>query len=472
MLQQPQNSSMQEYMAQYGERLNALLGYAPQPSNLGAAQSGESPMVDEMGAAPASPGMNLGAEQAQPMMQQQPAAAPAAPSAAPAPTTPPMQKNEKGQVVIESRPKDFDFGVKDDDLKDVKSVGDLVQKLPEEKANAYMDWWEERYGQVNGKYDAMLAELGQRPDPKSRDLSRKDKFTLLMEFGLNLMKHSQQGGDRTGAMGAALHDTVRGDQARREKDFERHRSLSGEIEGRRQQDLKAIGTRGDAMVASQNLGAAAAKEGREATEFAERDEEVKNIVYGDEGVVGVTRKGEGRTVTDETGRAVRSTLGIARGSRGSGRGAGGYAPHNIEKLATFYSKTYDIPIEVATNIARSEKNATDPFKMYSTILNGQLRQYMPADEAARVAKELVEGAFGEGALDSKPGAPIERPGGGGNLGAAEPAAAPAPGSSLGSSAPPANLLKSGKVTTIRNKRTGAEEKWTLDETGQPKRVLR
>lgn len=471
MLEDAQNSSMQDYMAKYGERLNALLGYAPPQSNLGAEPQGgmgpELPGADPgagIGQAPmagAPAGMNLGAE---PMMQQQAAPAPAA--------APPMQKNDKGQVVIESRPKDFDFGVKEEDLKGVKTVGDLVQKLPEEKANAYMDWWEQRYGQINNKYDAMLAELGERPDPKSRDLSRKDKFTLLMEFGLNLMKHSQQGGDRTGAMGAALHDTVRGDQARREKDFERHRSLSGEIEGRREKDLKAIGTRGDAMVTSQNLGAAAAKESREATEFAERDDEVKNVVYGDDAVVGVNRKGEARTITDETGRAVKSTLGVARGSRGSGRGAGGYAPHNIEKLATFYSKTYGIPIEVATNIARAEKNATDPFKMYSTILNGQLRQYMPADEAAKVARDLVEGAFGEGALDTKPGAPIERPGGGGNLGATPPAAPTPAAPGLGGTAPPANLLKPGKITTIRNKRTGVEEKWTLDETGQPKRVLR
>jgi hypothetical protein len=495
MLGTEQQSSMDDYMARYGQRLQMMLGQsAPPTRNLGAGSGGfggGTPNIPVPGQTqPEYPGEGVSGQGPweEPLASEQPMQQGgnlgATMPRAPAPMTdfnpdianqrahgqlpqvaqaqlPTMQKNEQGQVKIQSRPEGFDFGVKDDDLAEVKTVGDLVQKMPEKKAKEYMSWWEQQYGDINSKYDAMMAELGKRPDPKDRSLSRKDKFTLLMEFGLNLMRHSQRGGDRTGAMGAALHDTVRGDQARREKDFDLHRSLSNEIEGRRQKELGTIGTQGGAMVASQNLGASVAQEERAAETHAERDEQVSNLIYGDEGVVGVNRKGQGKTIRDESGQPVRSTLGVSRGSRG-GAGGGGFAPSDVEKRAKFYSDTYEIPLDAALDIVRAEKQV-DPYKMYSQIVNGQLRQYMTPEDADRVARELVEGAFGVDAL-SRPGDPLRHRG---NLGGGASQPAQSRGGFGSNTAPPANVLKQGVVTTFSN-----GQKWTLDESGTPKRVFR
>jgi hypothetical protein len=469
MLGEPQNNAMQDYIANYSSRLDQLLGYS---ANLGAgAAVGDPAMGPNLGGgvapAPAAPGGAPMMTDFNPEIANQRAQASMQGTAA----GPQLKKNAQGQVQIDSRPPDFDFGVKDEDLKDVKTLPELIQKMPEQKANEYMGWWEQQYGDINSKYDAMLAELGERPDPRSRDLSRKDKFTMLMEFGLNLMKHSQRGGDRTGAVGAAIHDTVRGDQARRTEDFDRHRSLTNEIENRRSKELDRIGSKGSAMVAGQNLGATAAKEAREGVEFAERDDEVKQIVYGDEGVVGVNRKGEGKLVRDEAGSVVKSTLGLSRGSTRGAGGSGGYAPSDPEKRANFYSRVYKIPVDAALDIVRAEKSSADPFKAYTRIVDRLTAQFYPQEEAIRIAKEIIEGGYGAGILDEVPNAPRAE-GGGGNLGASDNAP-PEPRSMLRSpSQPPVHLLRQGVVRTIKNKRTGVEEKWTLDETGQPKRVLR
>lgn len=511
--QTPQ-STLDQYMSTYGQRLNKMLGLATPPSQVNGmgqgsfeddaggtfdqlpieptdGMGGEGPYVNDgsdQGDGEDTPPQNLGAPMqggGAPAQPQSLGAAPAAaqPTAAaqddgPSPFAD-AEKTKDGKIKVQTMPsKDFDFGLKDKDLDGVKTMSDLVDKLPKKKANEYMDWWEEKYGSINDKFDQLKSELG--PEPQEDDdlhpKTRKDKFKMLMEFGINMIKHSRDSQNTGQDTAAAMADTITGRQEKNLRLQKEHRNLSDKLEERRQAELHSIGTRGDAMRSQAQIDADETTQAKNLHDIESDDTELKNIIYSDDGTAyGVTKTGDAKALTDQSGKPIKSTLGVGRGSRGGRGGSGGYAPSDPEKRATFYSKTYNIPVDVALDIVRQEKTAADPFKMYQNIAGRLIGQFYDKEEAQAVAKEITEGAFGAGVLDGGPNGPLAttpapRPR---NLGARGGGfTPPSPGGLSSTTTPPANLLKQGVVRTIRNKQTGAQEKWTLDENGQPKRVLR
>lgn len=147
---------------------------------------------------------------------------------------------------------DFQPKFNEKKLEGAKTFVDVLQAMKPGSRSEYMDWWEGQYGSINAKWDALQSELGQRPDPKGK-LSRKEKFELLMEFGLELMRASQPGQDQGGGATTAAYNAVRNTQAGRQRDQQNWDIKNQLLTQGRQKDLAAIGNRGQAMVGQSKM---------------------------------------------------------------------------------------------------------------------------------------------------------------------------------------------------------------------------
>lgn len=182
-----QGSALDDYMAQYGDRLQSLLDGSAirmNPAAVGAPGSatppGQPPAGARAFAAPDGP-------QAQPARPAQPGAAP--PGAAGAAG---QSFRDKWK---ESSPEE-----------QKKSTDDLEQSLKQGNQT------------IDSAYDDLVKQLGQRPGNDS-DLTREEKGMFLMEFGLSLMANSSgkaYGDDLGGAIGASGLEAVQGQRKRRQ----------------------------------------------------------------------------------------------------------------------------------------------------------------------------------------------------------------------------------------------------------------
>lgn len=84
-------------------------------------------------------------------------------------------------------------------------------------------------------------------------------------------------------------------------------------------------------------------------------------------------------------------------SSSRGGGGGGYAPSLIEKEAEFFAETYGIPIEVALDVVRNERQGGSRMKLLQAVTQTMLSQYSTAEEAAAAAKDIVDRLYGAGA---------------------------------------------------------------------------
>lgn len=150
-------------------------------------------------------------------------------------------------------PEGFDPEIPQEKLKDIKTPDDLVNAMPEKRATEFLDWWEKQHGAINDKYDAMAKQFQMPADQK---MSRKQKFGVLMQFGLQMMRNSasdRYGGDLASAVGRSAYDTagkVEFDQRMAKR--ERQRGLAT-VEGMRERDLKELGSRGKAMTTQADM---------------------------------------------------------------------------------------------------------------------------------------------------------------------------------------------------------------------------
>jgi len=106
----------------------------------------------------------------------------------------PAQAQQQSQQ--QDAPKNIDIGppaVKpefdEDKLKDAKTLADHVDAMTPAYRKAYLNWYEGQYGRIQDHYDEMLKQIGEKPDP-DRQLSRKDMWTALMNFGVSMIKNS------------------------------------------------------------------------------------------------------------------------------------------------------------------------------------------------------------------------------------------------------------------------------------------
>jgi len=161
----------------------------------------------------------------------------------------PGAKTDDGRPMITVKPPgidDSDFGKGNTKLADIHDGHDLIDSLPKAKQSAYMDWWEQQHGSINQRYDAMLQDLGQRPDP-NRQPTRKEMFGELMNFGLNLMRNARRGGDNVAAVGQSAQEAMQGQQAKQQQQTADYDNQKASIEAQRQNQLKDIGNYGNAV---------------------------------------------------------------------------------------------------------------------------------------------------------------------------------------------------------------------------------
>ncbi len=177
---------------------------------------------------------------------------------------------------IETRPPDLEAEADPEKLSKAKTIDDVFDAAPEKTQNQYMNWWEKSYGDINSKYDRMRGELGEYKKLPEKP-SRKQMFMLLLGYGArmaNNMRVGREGSNSDIDPMAASDDAFSFAQdmtmGNRMSEGAYRENLSA-IEQARGAELKAIGTKGDAM--------------NKASEINYRDTQAANLGKADERVV-------------------------------------------------------------------------------------------------------------------------------------------------------------------------------------------
>lgn len=210
-----------------------------------------------------------------------PAAAPAAPAAAGPSVNPedPQSMIPQGQNTpgVENPPGakqkgKIDTGPKvqfdPDKLAKVQTAEDLVNAMQPKSQNKYMDWWEKTHGEIDDKYDALQQKLGARPSD-DEDMTRKEKFAFLLQYGLNLMKatgnasNPNQGAASAGALQTSIQGAQDAHNAGIKKQQDAYDANANAIEAGRTDELKGIGTPAAAMKGQMDADTAFSKQTRD-----------------------------------------------------------------------------------------------------------------------------------------------------------------------------------------------------------------
>lgn len=213
---------------------------------------------------------------------------------------------------IPTAPPDWQPKVDEEKLKTAKNFPEVMDAMDRSSQTEYMDWWEKQYGSINAKWNKVQEDIGDRPDPR-RKLSRRDKFDMLMEFGLNLMRASspqESGGDTTTALTSAFHDTVRGQQASRYGEQVAYNQALAGAEAGRAKELETIGTRGAALKESTGI----ANTESQMASRAGRGNEVIGVEDTKSGLMGRTRGGALQALRDPISGDVAQRDPKARGA--------------------------------------------------------------------------------------------------------------------------------------------------------------
>lgn len=359
----PGSSALDQYMSQYGQKLQSLL---IQPTN----------PAPVMGAAPA------------------PGAQPAAQPSALAPQAPNPQERRLQHVNTPLQPQQPQG-------EGAYSFRDLWRDVPEqEKSKAIGDLEAnlKRGGQtIDDAYDAMIEKLGAPPEA-DQPLSRDEKAMLIMEFGLSLMAASgPRGQDLGAAIGTAGLSTMRGHQERQERKRQQRDAHTAAVSA-----LELERTRAKSKLGEQSAleGMRASREEAEAQRRADREQAEGGRIAGtvtaeDGSVFGYTRGGEVRPFTDPTTDQpirAREPYGRGPGSRGGAARDGRTANQkNIDDLIA-----RGLPEDLAVRIVY--RQIKDPRQAWQAIYRDRVRQYASQQEAAAEADDIVKYIYGPNAM--------------------------------------------------------------------------
>lgn len=283
------------------------------------------------------------------------------------------------------------------DLEGAKSFPDVIKAMTPSSRNQYMDWWEGQYGSINSKWDSLQSELGQRPDPKGK-LNRKEKFELLMEFGLELMRASQPGQDQGGGATTAAYNAVRNTQANRKADRQNWDTRNQLLQQGRQKDLTAIGSRGQAMAAQSKMDTDETT--RLKNEAIASRPPKKQTLATDQGVMDISGDQPQRMTID--GKPLTN---FKTGSRG------GHIPDSrpAEQKKYEHLLSLNVPPEVARRIAYRQSSG-DPRKDRKDVFNAVVRANGGDTEAASsAAQEFIDTSYGPGAIEAARTPDINKP---------------------------------------------------------------
>lgn len=306
------------------------------------------------------------------------------------PETLPSAQPGQAPQKIDVMPPGFDPGISDKKLAQVKTMSDLIDAMPGKRMNQYLTWWEQQHGSIDEKWNAVEKQIGPRPDA-DRPLDRKEKFKMLTEFGLSLIRQSSPsaGNHNLGeAAAGAVHDAVRWHQGSREIEQEQYNQNLGLARAGRDADQKEIGSLGGAIKTGSEV--------EENLSTAEKNNRPPSrdptLLYGTDDTVTDydpnTRKAQ--KIVGADGKPIRAK---AMGSRGG-----------LERdTRSSEEKKYDhlislkVPSEVALRIAYRQMTG-DQRKDWTAIYRDAIKAtYGDADRAKEIADAAIQMSYGEGA---------------------------------------------------------------------------
>lgn len=376
----------------YGEMLDSALGYR---RPMGGARAGAGPAQLPGGAPqmpPSMPGAAAAPSTIDGPVPNQATAAPVAPAAGAGLT--PMQPG--GQVIgappptaqpgrIQAQPP-FKLEYKKGAVGKVKTAGDLVEALKPESQAKYMDWWEQQHGAINERYNQLQQQLGRRPDPKG-DLSRKEQFRMLMEFGIELMARAGRG--EKGAGGTAFANSYGRARQQKEIDTAEHDTRSALIEKSRGDELKSIGTYGDALKGQSAIDQDAVQMQEARARMKRAGMRDPEIISADQGTYDYDKETQiAKPIVGIDGKPLTNMKVGSRGGSAAGRDSRTAHQKDIEDLVG-----RGMPEQLAVDIVH--RRITDPRKAWQAIYRDRRRQYSSEKEARTEADRITAEQYGD-----------------------------------------------------------------------------
>lgn len=312
--------------------------------------------------------------------------APGMATAAPAPKVAQGQQKADGAVSKIAGKPPFKVEYKKGGLKNVKSVDDVINAMKPKSQAKYMDWWEEQHGSINDRFNQLQQELGQRPNPDA-DLSRKDQFRMLMEFGIELM--ARAGAGEQGAGGKAFANAYGNSRDRQALKTADHDARSQLIEKGRQDSQKQIGSYGDALKGQSDID-------QNEVQMREAEGRMKNanrrkpeIINSDQGTYDYdTESMEATPITGIDGKPLTNKEVGSRGGSAAARDSRTANQKNIEDLTQ-----RGVPEQLALDIVY--RRITDPKKAWNDIYRDRRRQYASETEAKEEADRIMSRFYGD-----------------------------------------------------------------------------
>lgn len=322
---------------------------------------------------------------------------------------------------------------------------DVFDIMKPKTQTTYMDWWEKQHGDIEQRYAQMQQDLGTRPDPQ-RDPTKKEKFQMLMDFGISLLQHSGRNGpygtnNDVAGVGDALRDATDREQQRKQADTNRFDQQTNMIQANKQADLKDIGNYGNAVreealiqnaksrsqldATKEQIEIAKAlkppKPGQPVTRYDakgnqyEWDPDSTNPNTGNKGVwqPSVTSSGKPLPTMQVTG---------PRGGSAKGPPA---REAEVNDLVSKGMSTSD-----AIDRVYPGAKSSDPTKTWSNIYSTARRQGETADDAKDEADRMTASVHGAGALDN--------------------ARAKSTKTTLPTNSPPASMVPPNKIVTMQD----------------------
>lgn len=291
----------------------------------------------------------------------------------------PIAGTNKG--MIKAKPP-FEIKYRKGGLDNVKTFSDVMDAMTPSSQRQYMNWWEQQHGAINQRWNQLQQELGQRPDPNA-DLSRKEQFRMLMEFGIELMRRSGQ----PNAGGEAFAQAYGGARGRKQQATADYDTKSALVQKGRAEDLKSIGTYGEALKGQSDIDQNEVQMQEAQARMKAAGRRKPEIISADQGTYDYDP--ETRQTTAITGIDGKPLTNLKVGSRGGiGRDARTANQKNIEDLVD-----RGVPEQLALDIVY--RRVSDPRKMWADIYRDRRRQYASDAEAKQEADEIMARFYGD-----------------------------------------------------------------------------
>lgn len=315
----------------------------------------------------------------------------------PQPASPPVGGTaaptaQKAPAKIEAKPP-FKVQYKKGALEGAKTINQVVDAMKPASQNKYMDWWETKYGSIQDKWSAMQQDLGKRPEPE-RDFSRKEQFQMLMEFGMHLMRASGQGDPAPGS--TALTNAYAGARGRQEREVADHDVQAGLIAKGRADEMKSIGTYGDALKGQSDIDQNEVQMEEARGRMAKIEGEAPDVQYADDGMMQWDSKS--RSYEPLTIDGKRQTN-LKVGARGGSAAARDNRPSEEKKFDHLTKLGLDK--ETAMRIAYRQSSG-DPRKDYLAVYKTAMSSNFGDEKKAKaIADSYIQFTYPDDDLDMK-----------------------------------------------------------------------